>query len=124
MPDPTDDSSPSPRRPTVATAGSSMAPSGSNAGPGSDTSQDTIDHRNGASVAAVGSSAGNGGSAPAARPRGPVEPVTPFTEVPDAPPLTIRPDLFPNYEVVREISRGGQAVVYQAVNVRTRRKVA
>ncbi|GMV70468.1 MAG: hypothetical protein AMXMBFR77_03070 [Phycisphaerales bacterium] len=39
---------------------------------------------------------------------------------PDLPP----PDFFPGYIVVREIHRGGQGVVYQAIHKGTKRKVA
>jgi tetratricopeptide (TPR) repeat protein/predicted Ser/Thr protein kinase len=34
------------------------------------------------------------------------------------------PDAFPGYEILREIHRGGQGVVYQAIQKTTRRKVA
>ncbi len=34
------------------------------------------------------------------------------------------PDSFPGYEIVREIHRGGQGVIYQAIQKTTRRKVA
>ncbi len=40
------------------------------------------------------------------------------------PPLSLAPDQFPGYEVVREIHRGGQGVVYQAIQLTTKRKVA
>lgn len=40
--------------------------------------------------------------------------------IPIAPP----PDIFPGYQIVREISRGGQGVVYQALSKSTKRKVA
>lgn len=38
--------------------------------------------------------------------------------------LGIPPDLFPGFIVVREIHRGGQGVVYQAIHKATKRKVA
>ena len=34
------------------------------------------------------------------------------------------PDAFPGYQIIREIHRGGQGVVYQAVHLSTKRKVA
>lgn len=34
------------------------------------------------------------------------------------------PDSFPDYEILREIHRGGQGIVYQAIQKRTKRKVA
>ncbi|MCC6971424.1 MAG: protein kinase [Phycisphaerales bacterium] len=40
--------------------------------------------------------------------------------IPIAPP----PDIFPGYQILREISRGGQGVVYQALSKSTKRKVA
>lgn len=44
-----------------------------------------------------------------------------------AAPLDVLPtpaDLFPGFEIVAEISRGGQGIVYQAVQLATKRKVA
>jgi tetratricopeptide (TPR) repeat protein/predicted Ser/Thr protein kinase len=38
--------------------------------------------------------------------------------------IGIPPDLFPGYIVVRELHRGGQGVVYQAIHKSTKRKVA
>src|SRR5262245_34368040 len=34
------------------------------------------------------------------------------------------PDTFPGYELLRELHRGGQGVVYQAIQKATRRKIA
>ncbi len=42
----------------------------------------------------------------------------------DAGPALPPPDSFPGYEITREIHRGGQGVVYQALQKATRRKVA
>ena len=39
-------------------------------------------------------------------------------------PLGIPADAFPGYELIRELSRGGQGVVYQAIQAHTQRKVA
>ncbi|MCB9844436.1 MAG: serine/threonine protein kinase [Phycisphaeraceae bacterium] len=39
-------------------------------------------------------------------------------------PLSIAPNRFPGYQVIREIHRGGQGVVYQALQLTTKRKVA
>ncbi|HKQ49586.1 MAG TPA: protein kinase [Phycisphaerae bacterium] len=55
------------------------------------------------------------------------EPTTPApTSVPTAPSdvLPTPADLFPGYEIIAEISRGGQGIVYQAIQTATKRKVA
>ncbi|MEM9560199.1 MAG: protein kinase [Planctomycetota bacterium] len=39
-------------------------------------------------------------------------------------PATVPTDYFPGYEVLKEIHRGGQGVVYQAMQLATKRKVA
>src|SRR5437667_12839890 len=48
------------------------------------------------------------------------------TEPGPAQPSTavVRDDTFPGYEIIREIHRGGQGLVYQAVQKATRRRVA
>jgi serine/threonine protein kinase len=38
--------------------------------------------------------------------------------------LDLPPDMLPGYELIRKIHRGGQGVVYQAIQVATKRKVA
>ncbi|MDX2148664.1 MAG: protein kinase [Planctomycetota bacterium] len=38
--------------------------------------------------------------------------------------VDLPPDYFPGYEIVREVHRGGQGVVYQAIQKTTKRKVA
>ncbi len=42
----------------------------------------------------------------------------------DQPETGLRPDALPGYEIVREIHRGGQGVVYQALQKSTKRQVA
>ena len=42
----------------------------------------------------------------------------------DQPESGLRPDALPGYEIVREIHRGGQGVVYQALQKSTKRQVA
>lgn len=55
------------------------------------------------------------------------EPTSPAPlSIPTAPSdvLPTPSDLFPGYEIVAEISRGGQGIVYQAIQTATKRKVA